>query len=125
MRRFRFSLFLLLALGLFGCGSSAPPAEAPQATSSQRYPLVGDVVSVDSAGRDAVIDHEKIADLMDAMQMGFSVPEAADLAKLEPGKRIEATLVVENNAMWLEGVKVIGDAKVRPDGNAPTPTHAH
>lgn len=72
-----------------------------------------------------MIDHEKIADLMDAMQMGFSVPEAADLAKLEPGKRIEATLVVENNAMWLEGVKVIGDAKVRPDGNAPTPTHAH
>ncbi|MCZ2153866.1 MAG: copper-binding protein [Bryobacterales bacterium] len=70
----------------------------------------------------AVIKHEKIADLMDAMQMGFSVPEAVDLDRLQPGKLIHATLVVENGMMWLEGVSVVGDAPA-PEADADTNHH--
>lgn len=111
----------MLALGLPGCGeqTQAPPASA---TATTHYEVRGSVISVDAAAKKAVIDHEKIVDLMDAMRMNFSVPDPADLEKLQPGKLIKATLVVENNAMWLESVTVLGDA---PASGEPAETHAH
>ncbi len=111
----------MLALGLFGCGeqTQAPPASA---TATHHYEIRGSVVSVDAATKKAIIDHEKIVDLMDAMQMSFSVPDPSDLEKLQPGKLIKATLVVENNAMWLEAVSVSGDA---PTPKEPKETHTH
>lgn len=114
-------LAAVTAIGFSGCNERAEtPAPAPDAM--QRYELRGTILSVDTAGRKAVIDHEKIADLMDAMSMSFSVPDPADLAKLQPGKLVEATLVVENNAMWMEAVKVIGDAPIPVE---PATPHAH
>lgn len=110
-----------MAIGLAGCGEKAQPP-APSATSTHRYEIRGSVISVDVPAKEAVIDHEKIADLMDAMKMSFSVPDAADLAKLQAGKLITATLVVENNAMWIEAVQVIGDA---PESPEPAAAHPH
>lgn len=110
-----------MAIGFNGCSERAetPP---PSVEATQRYELRGTILSVDTAGKKAVIDHEKIADLMDAMSMSFSVPDAADLAKLQPGKIVEATLVVEHNAMWMESVKVVGDAPIPVE---PATPHAH
>lgn len=126
MRKTVISIILgaLLGLGLLGCGETKP-ATPPSATSSQRYELRGTVISVDAAAKEAVVQHEKIQDLMDAMRMGFSVPNAADLAKLEAGKMIKATLVVENNMMWLEGVEVTGTAPAGVAAEAPGGGHAH
>jgi Cu/Ag efflux protein CusF len=114
-----------LALSFTGCGETKPASPAPAATSSQRYELRGAVISVDAPAKEAIIQHEKIQDLMDAMRMGFSVPSADDLAKLQPGKAIKATLVVENNMMWIEGVEVTGDAPASAMGDTPGGSHAH
>lgn len=111
----------MIALGLIGCGeqTQAPPASA---TATHHYEIRGSVISVDAAAKEAIIDHEKIADLMDAMRMSFSVPDPSDLEKLQPGKLIKATLVVENNTMWLEAVSVLGDT---PAPKESTETHTH
>ncbi|MCC7342742.1 MAG: copper-binding protein [Bryobacterales bacterium] len=110
-----------MLIGLSNCGDRAetPP---PSPDAEHRYEIRGTIVSVDAAARKAVIAHEKIADLMDAMTMSFSVPEAADLAKLQAGKFIKATLVVEHNTMWMEGVEVLGDAPAPAD---PSAAHSH
>lgn len=107
--------------GLSGCGEQAETHPA-SADAAHHYEIRGTVVSVDVSGKTAVIDHEKIADLMDAMAMSFSVPEAADLAKLAPGKSIKATLVVENNTMWLGSVQVTGEAAAPAE---PATGHSH
>ncbi len=123
-RRWFWTLVLAAAAmsGLSGCGEQAekPPVSADAA---HHYEVRGTVVRVDAADKSAVIQHDKIADLMDAMTMSFSVPEAEDLAKLAPGKSIKATLIVENNAMWLGSVQVTGDAPVPPV--EPAGEHSH
>jgi Cu/Ag efflux protein CusF len=115
----------VLALSFIGCGETKPASPAPAMTSSQRYELRGAVISVDAPAKEAIIQHEKIQDLMDAMRMGFSVPNADDLAKLQPGKAIKATLVVENNMMWLESVEVTGEAPASAMGDTQSGGHAH
>lgn len=123
LKRWLLALMLAAAMatGLAGCGERADTHPAsPDA--AHHYEILGTVVSVDASGKTAVIDHEKIADLMDAMTMSFSVPEAEDLAKLAPGKRIKATLVVENNTMWLGSVEVTGEAAAPAQ---PAAGHSH
>ncbi|MCC6265900.1 MAG: copper-binding protein [Bryobacterales bacterium] len=110
---------MLLGLSSCGGGVESPP---PSPDAAHRYEIRGTIVSVDTAARKAVIAHEKIADLMDAMTMSFSVPEAADLAKLQAGKLVKATLVVEHNTMWMENVEVLGDAPAPAD---PAAAHSH
>ena len=59
-----------MATGLAGCGEQADTHPAsPDA--AHHYEILGTVVSVDASGKTAVIDHEKIADLMDAMTMSW------------------------------------------------------
>lgn len=104
------TLFLALALGFSGCGEQLEAPANQDATSSQRYEVRGAVISINREAKEVIVQHEKIADLMEAMRMGFSVPDASDLEKLEAGKLIKATLVVDNNMMWLEDVDVLGNA---------------
>lgn len=127
MSKLLLSVFLgsVMVLSFVGCGETKPTTPPPAATSSQRYELRGAVISVDAGAKEAIIQHEKIQDLMDAMRMGFSVPNADDLAKLQPGKAIKATLVVENNMMWIEGVEVTGDAPATATEEVPGGGHAH
>lgn len=111
---------------VFAACSPAPQekAESPTGLTSSRHELRGIVVSADADAKEAVVDHEEIPDLMGAMRMGFSVPEAADREKLTPGAKIKATLVMENNTMWLEGVEVTGHGEV-PAAEAGGGHHAH
>lgn len=104
------TLLLALNLGFSNCGELAEAPTKQEATSSQRYEVRGTVISINREAKEVIVQHEKIEDLMDAMRMGFSVPNGSDLEKLEVGKIIKATLVVENNMMWLEDVDVQGNA---------------
>ena len=114
-------LAVSLLTGIVGCREETK-THPVSADAAHHYEIRGTVVSVDASGKTAVIDHEKIADLMDAMTMSFSVPEAEDLAKLTPGRRIKATLVVENNTMWLGSVEVTGEAAAPAE---PATGHSH
>jgi protein SCO1/2 len=86
-----------LALLAAGCSKSNPEAAAKSATRADakgetRYPLTGEVISVDMAKKLARVRHDEVSGFMPAMTMDFAVSDA-DLAALKPGQRIRAELV--------------------------------
>lgn len=70
----------------------------------RRYELQGQVVSVDRRQRTVLIAHEEIPGYMGAMTMPFTLKEDWAYAKLKPGDRVQATLVVGSDHAWLEGL---------------------
>jgi protein SCO1 len=105
-----FALAGCLALG--GCGGSKAGGGG-----ERRYDLKGKVVSVEKGRGEVVIDHENVPGLMDAMVMPFTLKDRDALNFVEPGDRIQATLVVsDGGGFWLESPMV---TKGAPSGDAP------
>jgi len=92
---------LALVLALAGCGSGGV----------KRYPMEGDVVSLDAATKNARIKHGKIEGWMDAMTMEYTVKPDSDFAKLHAGDHIQATVVVQDPTYWVTDVKVVGTGR--------------
>jgi len=90
---------LIALLGATGC--SRPAGDAPTAAVPQekRYPLTGEVVSVDAAHKVLVVQHDAIPGLMPAMVMEFSA-SASDVAAAKPGERIRAELIPSEKGNW-------------------------
>jgi protein SCO1/2 len=81
-----------------GCGrpgASSGGVAGAQADAGKRYPLAGEVVSVDRAHKVLVVRHNAVAGYMPAMTMEFAV-SAGDAAVAKPGQRIRADLVVDH-----------------------------
>ena len=91
-----FSAFVLMT----SCG------RAPE----KRFELKGKVVSVNKAQRQVMIEHEQIPGFMAAMTMPFGVREAWALEALAPGQAIQATLVVQGDRSWIEGIRISQNA---------------
>lgn len=72
----------------------------------QRYALKGKVVSVAKSHRQVTVAHETIPGFMDAMTMPFDVRDDWAVSVLEPGQEIEATLVIQGEQSWIEGLKI-------------------
>ncbi|HEX6183811.1 MAG TPA: SCO family protein [Pyrinomonadaceae bacterium] len=68
--------------------------------------MKGKVVSVDRAKGEATVAHEDIPGFMGAMTMDFPIRDAASLKVLEPGDGVQATLVVTDDAYWLENLVI-------------------
>ncbi|MCW5959528.1 MAG: SCO family protein [Pyrinomonadaceae bacterium] len=85
----------------------------------KRYPLKGEVLSVDKENRKASIKHEKIDGYMEAMTMDFPIREDWVWGDLAPGAEIRAELVVDdaNAKYWLERIAIV--AAPNPDRPAP------
>ena len=83
-------------LGGAGCARSDPAGTATAATTAapkeERYPLRGEIVSVDAARKILVVRHDEVQGYMPAMTMEFAV-SAGDAAVAKPGQRIRAELV--------------------------------
>jgi Cu/Ag efflux protein CusF len=92
---------LALVFLLASCGSK-PPEEA-----GKRYPMKGEVKSLDANNKSAMIDAGKIGDWMEAMTMEYKVKPDSEFAKLHAGDRIEATVVVNDAAYYVTEVKVL------------------
>jgi protein SCO1/2 len=121
-------LLMLLAPALPGCRKKSElPANAPvrpaltsvppPSASAKRYPLKGVVVAVLASKPEIVVRHEEIPGYMAAMTMPFPVrddPKVVGL--LRPGDRIEATLVVDGGAYFVE--------EILTKGFVPTPSPA-
>ncbi len=90
---------VLLALALAACGTKA--------SDSKRYPMKGEIKALDPGSKTATIDAGDIGDWMKAMTMEFPVKPDSELAKLHVGDRIEATVVVTENAYYVTDIKVI------------------
>ncbi len=105
----RVSLGALLLI-LTACMKSEPIAEkkAPKAAVEdplKKYALKGEISRLDTENKIATIKHQPIGDWMGAMTMDFPVKDAADFAKLAPGKAVEGTVFVQGLDYWVGEVK--------------------
>jgi Cu/Ag efflux protein CusF len=94
----RATLLVPLALVLAGCGAREQP---------RRYPMKGQVKALDPATKTATIDAGKIGDWMEAMAMEYPVKPDAEFAKLHPGDRIEATVVVTGDKYYVTAITIV------------------
>ena len=95
-------LMAAVLLDATGCGKQPAPkvaAAAPAQPTEKRYPLTGEVVSLNAERKTAMVSHDKIKGFMPAMTMEFMV-QKGDLAILKPGERIRAELVQGPNDEW-------------------------
>jgi protein SCO1/2 len=87
---------------------------ACSARAAQRYPVSGLVVKVDKEHRSMVVSHEAIAGLMDAMVMPFHVRKPEVLEGMQPGMRVDFTLIVDQDSSYADDVRVrSGDSVAR------------
>ncbi len=113
----RLILLAVLLVGTFlfsavGCRKQSAPA----ASTSRKYNLLGNVVSVDQQDGQVTVQHEAIPGLMEAMTMPYPVTDRAALSELHPGDRIIATLLADPSAqgpvnLRLSDIVVIAQAK--------------
>lgn len=89
------------AVALAGC-TRETKSTAPIKT----YKLTGEVRRLEPDRHTAVIKHDPIEGWMEAMTMEFPVREKTDFAKLAEGKRITATVNVQDLDYWLTDIEV-------------------
>jgi protein SCO1 len=97
-KTYRAILLIFLSVGalLNGC----------QRTPERRFDLKGKVISVDKEHRQVTMAHEEIKGFMAAMTMPFTVKDDWALGVLAPGQTVEATLVVQEDRSWIEGIRI-------------------
>ncbi len=107
------AVLALVLLGTLACTRSAPTATlADQPATEKRYPLRGEIISVDAARHVLVIKHEAIPGYMPAMTMEFQV-SAGDTAVAKSGQRIRGEMIPTKDGVRLE--KIWPDDKVTTD----------
>jgi protein SCO1 len=92
---------IILVLTLLGA-VAASCQRAPE----RRFDLTGKVVSVDTSQRQVTLAHEAIKGYMDAMTMPFQLKDEWALSVLAPGQTVRATLVVQEDRSWIEGLTI-------------------
>lgn len=75
-------------------------------TPERRFEVKGKVVSVDRDQGTVTMAHEEIKGYMDAMTMPFNVRDEWAMSVLAPGQHVEATLVVQEDRSWIEGLVI-------------------
>lgn len=84
---------------LAGCAKSEP------AWQDKHHALTGEVIRLDEKEKIVVVKHDEIKDFMEAMTMGFPVPDAAEWAKLKPGIKIKATVIERKDDFYLTAIE--------------------
>ena len=107
---------LIAAAAAAGACSRAPEV--------RQYEVRGQIVSLDAARREVLVDHEDIPGFMPAMVMTYKVGDAALLERKQPGDLITATLVVEEVDAYLSSMTTTGHAPIRNPGAGPAITDA-
>ncbi len=103
---------LLLILGGTACGGAEQEAPA--------YAARGQVVRVESAGQQVVLDHEAIPELMGAMRMSLAVAEPAEARALAPGDKIAFELVDAPRGAYVRGIEKLPPETVLELAGGPT-----
>jgi protein SCO1/2 len=75
-----------------------------QSAPAKRYPLQGEVISVDTSKKLLTVKHGEIAGLMPAMTMSYAVANEKEIEALKPGDKISAELVVSDNVGRMENI---------------------
>ena len=88
-------------------------------STGKRYPLTGQVLSVNAERQELTVKHEDIRGFMPAMTMPFKVRSQGEFGRWKPGDVIQATLVVEETTGYLEDITKTGEAPL-PEPSAET-----
>lgn len=105
---FLLGLLLLASVATLACQHAQTKASAQ----AKRYELKGTVVAVDKAKKEVTISHDDIEGYMPGMTMPFPLKDDWAFDVLAPGSKVGATLVVDTNSFWLEGIVIssgVGD----------------
>jgi Cu/Ag efflux protein CusF len=89
------------AVALVGC-TREKKSTAPIKT----YKLTGEIRRLEPDRHTAVIKHDAIEGWMEAMTMEFPVRDKKEFAKLAEGKRITATVNVQDLDYWLTDMEI-------------------
>jgi protein SCO1 len=93
-----------------------------QHAQERRFDLQGKVISVDRDHKQVTLAHEEIKGFMPAMTMPFAVKDVWAMDVLAPGQEVEATLVVQKDHSWIEGLRVSkAESTQEPAAFAPFP----
>ncbi len=95
---------LSMVLALAACQTVKP---MPQ----KRYDLRGKVVAVDKSEGMVTLAHQAIPGYMAAMTMAYPLKDKWAFDILKPGQSVSATLVIEGDHSWLEGIVVAEAAR--------------
>jgi protein SCO1/2 len=109
-------LILLAALAGAAACSRAPEA--------RQYQVRGQILGVDPARQEVLVDHEDIPGFMPAMTMTYRVEDPALLEGKTPGDLITATLVVEDVGGYLSTLTTTGRAPLTSTATGPAITDA-
>src|SRR6185436_17669848 len=102
MRLLFFCISFLLFCGCQREHTPAPTASANVNTNVQRYDVKGVVRELFPERKTVKIDHQKIANYMDAMTMDFEVKNTNELQGLQAGDQVTFRMVVTADDGWIE-----------------------
>jgi protein SCO1/2 len=88
--------FIALAISLAACSHHEAAS-----TAVKRYPIEGEILSVNPSDQTAKIKHSEIKGWMGAMTMDYQIPGKNDLSKLHPGDHIKGTVFVQGEEFWV------------------------
>ena len=91
------ALILFTALTGLGCRAPAPAART--------YELKAQILAIDQARQELIVNHADIPGFMPAMTMPYKVRDANLLKGRTPGELIAATLVVEGSDAYLQSIR--------------------
>ncbi len=98
------SVFLFSAVLLTGCaGDAGEPAEAREQTVRGQY------LGSQFDGQVAVIHHEAIPNVMEAMKMGFKLVDPQEISSLQSGDPITFTLLMDGEDWTIRNVRRLPD----------------
>jgi protein SCO1/2 len=98
------------------CTLAAACTRAPEA---RQYEVRGQVLAVNAARGELLVDHEDIKGFMPAMTMSYKVQDPALLEGRTPGELITATLVVEDVNGYLSAITSRGQAPLKTPAAEP------
>lgn len=110
-------MFVLAAATLASTTAVASCARRPD---DRRYPLHGQVLTLEPSRRLITLKHDDIKGFMPAMTMPYEVQDAKVLDGLSRGDVIDATLVVFSNGAYVTGIKKLGIAPLDVAPSAPS-----
>lgn len=96
-------------LVLYGCGSSDSDTQPPPAEAEVYEGVRGAFQAPATGGRDMIVHHEPIPNVMDAMLMTVPVDRPGSLDTLATGTPITFDLHVGNTAIQARNIRVLPD----------------
>lgn len=101
---------LLVLASVIGLAFSVSACGSEDEADVRVYTVRGVFVGAQYNGQAAIINHERIPDYMDAMQMAFRVARTETLAGIEPGAKIRFDLVVTDEDAYVDGIERLPDS---------------